>query len=384
MIKVGIACHKLANPSENENQAAGIGRHLYKFLEEISKRQELQKEFRFYLYFDNRIPDIHFLNGPIFIKKVAKLPFFFPLFRPSYNIFFHITLPFYTLKDKVDITFFPSFMLPAFFLGKSAAVLTNDVYYEYTKGTLPFKYKISYMLFSNWAAKRATRIITYTNTAKNEIVKYFKVKPEKIDVIPLGVDADYISSYANGIKKENLILYVGQAFPRRHLKEKIIAFKKVAPEFPNLKFHAVGTDNYNPPIISQLVEKTNQELGSQQIIYENSVSDQKLMDLLHKAKLILYVSSSEAMGLPPIEALAANTPAVVAENDLTKEIFGNNAFFVNNPENTDSIAQTISTTLKDTEKQKEIVDNREEVLSKYTWKKNVDLTLNLFRKIVNK
>jgi len=379
MIKVGISCYKLEEASENE--MAGIGRHLFKLLEEISIKPELQKEFRFYLYFKSRIPDILFLNNPIFIKKVAKLPFFLPFLRPSFNIYFHIALPIYCLIDRVAVTFFPSFMLPAFFLGKSIVVLTNDVYYEYKYGDLPLRYKISYMLFSNWAARRASMITAYTNFAKKEIKKYFRMKDERIEVVPLGIDTDYIKSFLekNPIPKENLLLYVGQGFPRRHLKETIFAFEKVSAKLNNFNFVIIGKDKYNPPIIEKLIKKTNERLGRRAIVHFNSVKEKELLEFYHKAKVLVYVSSCEAMGLPPIEALAAKTAPIVADNGLTREIFGENAFFVEDPKNIDSFSDKIEEAFTNSQKYNQIIENQMMILSKYTWQKHLDQMLNLFR-----
>ena len=272
MIKIAIDCYKLEDATGAHR--AGIGRHLYKLLEEISKRPELAREFKFYLYFRGSIPtNIPFLNNSIFLPRIAKLPFFFPFFRPSYNVYFHIALPLFALKDKIDVTFFASFMLPALFMTKSIVVLTNDIYYEYKYGSLPKKYKIAYKLFSNWAARRATQITTQTHASQDEISTYFNIPHDKISVAPLGVDAlEYAPQ--EKINKKNYILYVGQAFPRRHLRETLLAFERIASEFPQLEFIALGVDKYNPPIIDSLVKKINDKLGEERVIRKEGVDDE--------------------------------------------------------------------------------------------------------------
>ena len=52
--------------------------------------------------------------------------------------------------------------------------------------------------------------------------------------------------------------------------------------------------------------------------------------LYANARAVIYISDREAFGLPPVEALAYGTPAIVANQPITHEIFGNNAFFVRN------------------------------------------------------
>ena len=385
MIKIGIDCHKLEDKTGAER--AGIGRHTYKLLEAISRRPELKKEYKFYLYFKKEVPtSIPFLGSDIFIKRVAKLPFFFPFFRPSFNIFFHIALPAYVLRDRVNVTFFPSFMLPAFFMSRAVVVLTNDIYYEFTRGTLPLKYRLSYRIFANWASKRATQITTQTDASRREISEYFKIPKDKIAVVPLGADLKHFAP-KSAIQKENYILYVGQAFPRRHLAETILAFEKIAPEFNNLRFVAVGVDKYNPPKVDRLAEEVNKRLGSAVIERREFVSDEDLVDLYQKARVFIYVSSSEAMGLPPLEALAAGTVPVVADTPTTREIFEDEAFFVPAREGdyiSDEIANTLRKSLLDETKRKSIQECRERILKKYTWEKHADSMLKLFEETAEK
>jgi len=381
-IKIGIDCYKLEDSTGAKR--AGIGRHLYKLLEEISKRSELKKEFEFYLYFKGGVPrDIDFLNNPIFIKKVAKLPFFLPLFRPSYNIYFHIALPFFALKDRIDTTFFASFMLPALFVTKSIVVLTNDIYYEYTRGSLPKKYRIAYKLFSNWAARRATQITTQTYASRDEISEYFSLNKEKISVAPLGVDWQEYNP-TEKVDKKNYILYVGQAFPRRHLRETLLAFEQIAPEFENLNFIAIGVDKYTPPIIDDLVKKINKHLGADRIIRKEGVDDERLKKLYQRAKVFTYISSSEAMGLPPLEALAAGTVPIVADTATTREIFSDKAYFVKNPDDVEDVASVLRKALKNDEEPQKIIENRADVLEKYTWERHADIMIDMFRKTAKK
>ncbi len=375
MLNIGIECHNL------ENRRWGIGRHLSKILEEIAKQadtSELTKEFRFYLYFKSVIPDDPYLNHPIFVKRVLKLPW---LKRPSFNIFFHLLLPWAYRQDQLQAMFFASFMLPALFSGKSLVVLTNDIYYEYTAGNLPFRYKMGYRLFSNWAARKATLLTTYTYAAKQELIRLFKVKPERVTVNYLGIDRQQLRPSQEPSKK-NYLLYVGQCFPRRRAKETIEAFAIIAPKFPDLKLILVGQDKYRPPILDALVKKTNEHLKEKGITrYSYIESDDALLKLYQEAKLLVYLSSSEAMGLPPLEALAAGTPALVKDNPLNREIYEGFAFY--SPSETDPqiIAKAMEDALKNTDRQREILNAADKIVAKFNWEKHVQNLLNQLKSI---
>ncbi len=401
MFKIGIECESI------EDQSWGVGRIVKKLLEEISKRPELQKEFKFFLYFKSRVPPLAFLDNSIFVKKVIRLPFL----PPSFSLYYYLLLPIKLWFEKLDLMFFPNYMLPILFRGKSLVMLTEDVYYEFKQGTLPFRYRLAYKIFANWAAKHATKIMAISETSKQEISKLFKISSDRIVVNPLGVDVPKLdsSSMPHTLNPKPYLLYVGQAFPRRHLKETMLAYEKIVPilssttsglqnrgssisqpnrndlgeigtpEFPGLKLIAIGKDKYNPPVIEKLKNKINSRLGYDGIIYKEYVPEDELWELYASAKTLVYVSTKEAFGLPPLEALNYGVPAVVAKQEITREIFGNNAFFVNNPDSPEAIAEAIKMALTDEQKRREIVRSAPEILAKYTWQKHTDKFLNIVR-----
>jgi len=260
-------------------------------------------------------------------------------------------------------------------------VLTNDIYYEYKTGNLPLRYRLSYMLFSNWAAKKATKITTFTKSAKKEISQLFKISPEKIVVNYLGVDIEKEGLTINyKLKTINYLLYVGQAFPRRRVKETILAFKNIAPKFPGLKLIIVGQDKYNPPILKKTVAEVNNELGEKRILhYDYIESDRELQNLIQNAELFIYLSSSEAMGLPPLEALALGTPPLVKDNELNRETYEDNAFFVQDETNPQNIALAVEKALSSPEKREEILRNSERITSKFTWQKHTEKFLEILK-----
>jgi len=375
MIRVAIDCHKLEDATGASR--AGVGRHTQRLLEEVAKIPNVRDTHRFYLYFKGRVPEgMPFLEDELFIARVAKLPFFLPFLRPSFNSFFHLAMPLFAVIDRVDVGFFPSFMLPAFWPTKSVVVLTNDVHYEMTEGSLPFRYRLGYRLFSTLAARRATRITTQTNASAEEISEQFSIPKNSITVVPLGAD---IATYAAaGAQKGDYMLYVGQAFPRRHLRETMLAFQEIAPQFPSLRFVAVGVDKYNPPVLDELARTINAALGAPRVERREGVSDEELRQLYLEAKVCAYISSSEAMGLPPLEALAAGTAPVVADTPTTREIFGDHAFFVSNPDNPSDIATVLARALTDEGAVRRVLAGREEVVGRYTWARHAQRMLELF------
>ena len=352
MKKIGIECESI------ENDTWGVARMINKLLEEIDRRPELKNEFEFYLYFKSKIPDYPYLQNPIFKKTIIKPP----IIPSSFSLYYYVYLPIYLWFKRVHTMFFPNYMLPLIFLGKSVVMLTDDIYYESRNPKLPFRYRLAYRIFAGWAARHASQIIAISENSKKELVRLFKIRPERIVVNHLGIDFRMIQDSRFKIQ-DPYLLYVGQAFPRRHLKETISAYRMLSKEFPDLKLVAIGPDKYPEP------------LDFTGVIHKDYVEDAELVSLYAGAKALVYVSDREAFGLPPMEALLFGVPPVIADNELGRELFEDYAFYVRNPDS-DSIAKSIRDALIQTEKIAKIKTEGPKFVKKYSWKSFTDKFLS--------
>lgn len=391
MIKIGIECHNL------EGKRFGVGQTLIQLLESLAKDDKPKNEFRFILYFKKEIPQDTVLNNPIFEKKLLKLPFLPARLAArwaSFNIFYHILLPIAYLNDKLSGVFLPSYMMPAFFVGKSIVVLTNDAYYEAHFGNLPLKYRLAYRIFCWLAAKRASKIMTISEFSKKELARLYNIQPERIAVIPWGLDENkkkLEQSPENSAKLEEIkkrlgiknkfMLSVGQAFPRRKTKESMLAFAQIAGEFPDIQYIVASVDKYNPPIIDILAKEMNKKVGHEAIIRAKYLSQDDILHLFNATELLIYISSQEAMGLPPMEALKCESVPLVADTELTREIFGDNAFFVENIDDPQSIAKAMQSALTDTAKRDKIIKEGPEAMRRFSWPAFSEKLLKLFKEV---
>lgn len=380
--KIGIECESI----EGKNPMWGVGRMIIKLLEEISHRPELEKDFRFILYFKDSVPDFDFLNAPIFEKKTVPVPFFKNRLFPIY--YFDI-LPAKLWFEDLDLMFWPNYMLPITAFGKSIVMLTEDVFYEAHEGRLPFRYRLAYGIFGWWTAKFATKIMAISETSKKNIGELYDINPKRIIVNYLGVDSQ--ETREKKPEAENYLLYVGQAFERRHLKETILAFEKLITQhiehtdklefvrMSELKLIAIGPDKYETPTIKNLVSQVNSKLGREAVIYKDYVKDEELNDLYAGARALVYVSDREAFGLPPMEALSFGVPPIIADNELGHELFEEYAFFTKNND-TNGIAEGMLSALTQTEKIQKIKTEGPEFVKKYSWKSFTDKFLEILVK----
>ncbi len=357
MIKIGIDCENL----EDSKSRWGIGHLVLSLLKEYAQNSEWKNKYKLYLYFKRGIPKDDIFNDPIFEKKVIARSL------PSFNIYYHLFLPLAAYRDHINIMFFPAYMLPPLYIKRSIVTLTEDLFYEIKKGSLPFRYKLAYSLFSNWAATAAWKILAFSESSKQEVAKLFKVNPDRVIAAHLGVEKKNISTEN---KYGDYILYVGQMFPRRSAKELIKGFGLIADKYPDLKLILVGKDKYPKETIKPLVEKINSDLGSERIIHhEYIVSDTEVHTLMAHAKALAYISSHEAFGLPPVEAALYGTPVIVKNSLLNHEIFGDNALFIDDESNLMEIGSAIEKVVDDQELVTKFKTGYVKIGERFSWKK---------------
>ena len=377
MLKIGIECENLEDPKSRW----GIGQITLNLLKEYAANPEWQKKYKLYLYFKKGIPDddLFKIHNSKFIIRV--------LGSSSFNIFYHILMPLRAMADRLDWMFFPAYQLPPLYLGKSIVLLTPDVYYEYKQGNLPFRYRLSYRLFTNWAAKFATKILAISETSKKELVKLYGIDPDRIFVSYLGVGpARNIKNSKLKTENSTYILYVGQMFPRRHARETILAFKNLIQNHSHilenmrmidLKLVMVGRDKYKLPIIERLIRKTNDELGGVRIVHHDYLEKREDIEKLYAgARALIYVSDREAFGLPPMEALAFGVPPVIMDNELGHELFGDYGFY-SKGEEVDQITDAIRQSLTDDQKINRIKVGGPEFIKKYNWRSFAEKIFNI-------
>ncbi len=350
---IAIECESL------EDTSWGTARMIRGFLTAFVELPEVRKKYEVVAYFKSHIPDEPWLRHThvrgVVIRPLRWLP-------TSFSLYFYVFFPIRLWFDRPMVTYIANYMLPLIFRGKSIVLLTEDVWYEMHGGTLPFRYRLAYRIFSTWAAQQATRIMAITHASATRVSQLFGIAPHRLLVNELAVDQPRSVPPRAG----NYIAYVGQGLPRRHARETIQAFALIARQHPTLSLYIVAPDKYEPPVISRLVSETNSTLGRSAIQWVQRVTDDELASIYAGARLLVYVSDMEAFGLPPVEALSYGIPSVLMDAPVHRELFGEYAFYTTSAK-PNELARVLERGLSDNAHRHAIEHAAQSVVSRYTW-----------------
>lgn len=190
-----------------------------------------------------------------------------------------------------------------------------------------------------WLARQsATRIVTVSQTARSEIVKYLGVAPDKIDVLCEGasdifrsvsdpaLDRDIRARYALPGDRR-LLVYVGGFAPHKNLLRLLNAFAHAltCPGGEPLALVLVG-DPGGAGFHSeyqQMIDRLQRAPAlSARVFWTGYVPDADLAVLLSNALALVMPSLSEGFGLPALEAMRCGTPVLAAKDGAVMEVAG--------------------------------------------------------------
>ena len=170
--------------------------------------------------------------------------------------------------------------------------------------------------------ERADRIVAVHSDAKKRFEQY--TGAEKIDVIPYGVDMEKFP-YDAGSENQSFVT-VGNLIERKGHRYLLDAMTTVTEEFPDAELHVVGTG----PLQEELKSQATANDLEDSVTFHGFVADQKLVDLLHRARAFVHPSLSEGFSHVRLEAMSAGCPVIGTDvsgaRDLTRD--GTDGFIV--------------------------------------------------------
>lgn len=223
---------------------------------------------------------------------------------------------------------------------------------------------------------RADKVLTISNSAKREIIEHLNVAPEKISIIPCGVDANIFRKKSNqeimqarnlyGLP-ENYILFVGNIEPRKNISGLLEAYEKL-PHYLQQKHPLVivgGGGWLNDSILEEM--KKAQQKGLKIIRPTKYVPDYDLPAIYSGASLLVHPAYYEGFGIPPLQAMACETPVVAADNTSLPEVVADAGLLVD-AANAEDISAKIYTVLTEETLARELTKKGMNRVSYYSWK----------------
>jgi len=299
-----------------------------------------------------------------------------------------ITLPLATARINADLLYAPYFSLPLV-TGVRTVVTIHDLIPlllpEYAPSA-PFK---AYFKLVSAATRRADAIVTDSRHSAADITRCLGVSPDKIHVVPLGVDARFTHAHdAEELTRlrarlglpERFILYLGGVDPRKNVSVLLRALKllhdrgqKITP----LAIVAPQGGRFADP------REEASRLGvASETLFLDWIADEDKAALYAAATAFVFPSRYEGFGLTPLEAMAGGTPVLCSSASSLPEVTGDAALLLD-PDDADEWANALVRIDADDALRADLAASGRVRAATFTWDDTVAGLLRVFHRVLS-
>ncbi|MBQ2771100.1 MAG: glycosyltransferase family 4 protein [Methanocorpusculum sp.] len=191
-------------------------------------------------------------------------------------------------------------------LGSAPLVITN---HGLRSQAVPAWFQEIYLkTVGRFTFNSADKVITFTEREKEDMVA-IGVKPEKIVIIPNGVDTDVFHPVEKDASNPFTVIWVGRLSAGKGLKYAILGFEKFLQNAPSALMYVVGDGPYLDAAQAYVCDNGLDK----SIIFTGRVDNEEMLSYYTRSSVYLMTSMSEGMPRTLLEAMACGLPVVCTD-----------------------------------------------------------------------
>lgn len=217
--------------------------------------------------------------------------------------------------------------------GIRSVVTIHDLIFKIYPETYSFWERVVYDFKFKYACKYADKIIAISECTKNDIVRFYNIDPDKIEVVYQTCQPSFYSPCSDAENEttriqyqlpENYFVYVGSVEKRKNLKSLIEAYRQNCAEIkiPTIIIGKGG--QYKAECEAMIADYGLKSY----FIWQNKLENNRdLQSIIQQATALIYPSFYEGFGLPVAEALLCKTPVVAASTSSLMEAGSEHSYY---------------------------------------------------------
>lgn len=284
-------------------------------------------------------------------------------------------------RGRIDVFYSSTHYLPLY-IGCQSVVTILDLSYVHFPELFKKKDLYQLKLWGGYSIKKASKVITISEASKNDIIKHYRVKASKVEVVYPGIKKNQTSNMNNLKKKygieRDFILFVGTLQPRKNVSRLIEAFAKIKDK--NTELIIVGKKGW---MFDEILKAPKNFGVSDRVKFLDTVPDEDLPIFYKKATCFVLPSLYEGFGLPVLEAMQYGCPVITSNVSSLPEAGGDAALYVD-PQSADDIAEKIEKLLGSASLRKDLVEKGHKQVAKFSWEKTARETLKILEQVGSK
>lgn len=234
------------------------------------------------------------------------------------------------------------------------------------------------------ACENSEQIIAISECTKRDIIQYFNIPPNKIEVVYQGCDTSFTLPVNEEKKRdirekyrlpEHYILNVGSIEERKNI---LLAVQAITMLPKHIHIVIIGKRTK----YTKKIEEFASEHGIDDRVH--ILSDVPFNDLpafYQSAEIFVYPSRFEGFGIPIIEALNSGVPVVAATGSCLEEAGGPDSIYVD-PDDSKELANAFKHIYSNSEKRKEMIEKGVVYAKRFSERKQAEKIINIYKQLL--
>jgi glycosyltransferase involved in cell wall biosynthesis len=225
-------------------------------------------------------------------------------------------------------------------------------------------------------ARRLDSIVTVSTNSAADIVRDFKVSPDVMRVVPIGVDTQTFRPPVAPRVPGRIVAVSSSDSPIKGVKVLLEAVAKLRTG-RDVELVVVGKPNPDGPVSRAVRDLA---LGDA-VRFVSGLTDEGIATLLASAEIAVVPSLYEGFSIPAVEAMACATPLIASRAGALPEVVGTDGVsaVLVEPGDPAELADALGALFDDEERRAAIgVAGRARVESSYTWRRVAEAMVEVY------
>ncbi len=247
---------------------------------------------------------------------------------------------------------------------RSQIVVIHDAAVVRIPSTFSLAFRVWYKTLMPVLGRVAKKIVTVSEYSKKDIINFFGVHPEKVQVVGAGGEHILSQQPDAGILEKfqvhpgSYVLAVSSHAPHKNFSLTIESLK--LSKNANIPYLIAGGAN-------QKIFGENSQLDSSKVTLLGYVSDNELRALYEHALCFVFPSLYEGFGLPPLEAMNCGCPVLASNAASIPEVCSDAALYFS-PHDPQELSKLIDNVAHDADLRKSLVNQGLKRAKDFSWK----------------
>ncbi len=297
-------------------------------------------------------------------------------FRPGRILWEQTGLPLAAAARRLDVLLNPGFTAPCVCACPQVTVfhdLQHKRHPEHFRWfDLPFWRALLWT-----SAHRSRLLIADSEATRADLLRFYRLAPERIRVAPLGADPAFfeIARERQSVAIEPYFLCASTSHPHKGLAHLVRAFDRLRRARPEFRLVITGVRGFHAGAVESVVAELDLA-GAVRLT--GWIPREELYKLFRHAFAFVYPSTFEGFGLPVIEALAAGIPTACSAIEPLASLAGDAALGFE-PASEDDLYQALERLASDEALRVRLAAEGPVRAAEFTWEKTAEKTLAALR-----